>query len=133
ILFQHDVFLFQLTLDVMEIEDIVHDVKSKLEEEDIMLEENDYKGGYAEKYADKFARMKDHSGYRPEIDAVVIDPEGTVGEIIEINDIRIALPKKPIKKEMDWGKRFKQDQFWRRQAPPKDLTVRTAKRHEDYI
>lgn len=119
--------------DVMEIEDIVHDVKSKLEEEDIMLEETDYKGGYAEKYADKFARMKDNSGYRPDIDAVVIDPEGTVGEIVEINDIRIALPKKPIKAEIDWGKRFKQDQFWRRQAPPKDLTVRTAKRHEDYI
>lgn len=66
--------------DVMEIEDIVHDVKSKLEEEDIMLEESDYKGGYAEKYADKFAKMKDRSGYRADIDAVVIDPEGTVGE-----------------------------------------------------
>ena len=57
--------------DVMEIEDIVHDVKSKLEEEDIMLEESDYKGGYAEKYADKFAKMKDRSGYRADIDAVV--------------------------------------------------------------
>ena len=96
-----------------------------------MLEESDYKGGYAEKYADKFAKMKDRSGYRADIDAVVIDPEGTVGEIIEINDIRIALPKKPLKADNDWGKRFRQDQYWRRQAPTRELTSRPAKNHED--
>ena len=63
----------------------------------------------------------------------MIDPEGTVVESIEINDIRIALPKKPLKADIDWGKRFRQDQFWRRQVPPRELTSRTAKKHEDYI
>lgn len=119
--------------DAMEIADIVHDINQKLEEEELAIDENEYRDGYAEKYADKFAKMKDKSGYRTDMDAVVIDPDGTVGQIVVISDLRIALPAKPYHKNIAYGNRTKEDQYWRREAPPADLTIKSARYHEDFI
>jgi hypothetical protein len=119
--------------DVIEIIDSIDDLKRISEEEEIVIGDNDFDGGYAERYADHYAKKKNKSGYREDIDAVVIDPAGTVGDIIEIADIRIALPKKPQRSKIAHENRSKKDQYWRRQDKPKGLGEKTAKRYEQFI
>lgn len=119
--------------DAMEIEDIMHDIKTRLADDEFALSDSEYRGGYAEKYVDKFAKMKNRSGYNKEIDAVVIDPEGTIGEIVTISDLRIALPKKPMKKDIDHHEKKRDEQYWRRKSAPRELNMRSARYHEDFI
>lgn len=119
--------------DTLEIQEHVDELKKIIKEDEIVLREAEFNEGFPEKYADKYINMKNKSGYKSHIDAVVIDPEGTIGEIIEIMDIRIALPKKPARKTILNEKRKKVDQKWRRQPPPKSLTKKSAKGYEDFI
>lgn len=119
--------------DVMEIEEIMHDIKSRLNSDDFALEESEYRGGYAEKYVDKFAKMKNRAGYNKDIDAVIIDPEGSVGEIVVINDLRIALPKPPIRQKIEFWNKSRDEQYWRRKGPPAELNMKSAKNFEEFI
>lgn len=119
--------------DVMEIDNIVHDIQNILADDDITMAETEYKGGYAEKYVDKFEKMKNLSGYDEEQDVVIIDPNGTIGDIIEIEGLRIALPKKPLSHNIDGFSDRKEYQYWRRKTPPRELTVKSARKFEDFI
>jgi len=57
-------------------------------------------------------------GYNVEYDFVVISKTGTIGKIIEIQDLRIALPAEhePYKRS-----KVKADQYWKKQEYPKEL------------
>ena len=60
-------------------------------------------------------------GYNKEHDIVVISKNGTIGEILEIQNLRIALPKVPrqvFKHELNKWVKFEQ---------PKDLTIATCR------
>jgi len=119
--------------DAMEIYEHIDELRKVVSEDEIVLKEVDYNQGYAEIYADKFAKKGSKAKYAPGIDAVIIDPEGTVGDIITISDLRIALPKKPKRLNIANNNRVKAEQYWRRIDPPKALNERSSKGFEDFI
>lgn len=59
-------------------------------------------------------------GYNAEYDVVVISGNGTIGEIIEIQNLKIALPKEP--KEVYSCSDIKHEQMWKKIEYPKDLS-----------
>ena len=58
-------------------------------------------------------------GYNKEFDMVVISKDGTIGDIININDLLIALPSKP--KKIRFEERQDKDQKWARYKVPEEL------------
>ena len=59
-------------------------------------------------------------GYNAEHDIVVISGDGTIGEIIEIQNLKIALPKEP--KEVYSCSDIKHEQMWKKIEYPKELS-----------
>ena len=57
-------------------------------------------------------------GYNKEYDFVVISKDGTIGQIYEIQGLKIAIPEvnEPFKRSKD-----KKEQYWERQEYPKEL------------
>jgi hypothetical protein len=51
-----------------------------------------------------------------------ICPDDTEGEVIEIANLKIQLPKKPAKKNILFHDRPKKDQRWERSELPRDLS-----------
>ena len=51
-------------------------------------------------------------GYNSEYDLVVISKDGTIGEIYQINGLKIALPAQP--KDIYSRSDRKEDQYWKR-------------------
>ena len=71
-------------------------------------------------------------GYDSEFDVVVISKNGTVGEVVEIQGLKIGLPVRPPKKEIMFHKKSKKDQRWDRQPVPK-ITVDNEGDYKEYI
>jgi hypothetical protein len=59
-------------------------------------------------------------GYNPEYDIVIISSDGTIGEIVEIQNLKIALPLKP--KNVHKCSQDKEDQVWTKLEYPKELS-----------
>jgi len=71
------------------------------------------------KYLKKQNRYKKWEyGYNPDYDFVVISKTGQIGQVIEIQNLRIALPaeNEPFKRSKD-----KEKQYWEKQEYPKEL------------
>ncbi|MFA8451749.1 MAG: hypothetical protein ACEPOW_13730 [Bacteroidales bacterium] len=117
----------------------IDELERIVSEDEIVLKDTEFNEGYCEIYADKYTEWGDSkgfsqkAGYDPDLDAVKICPNGTVGEIIVIEGLRIALPKPPPKTKTLFNDKKKKDQYWRRQAPPRTLGKKTAKAHESFI
>lgn len=87
--------------------------------------------------------LLDLSGYNEKV--IGIDPNGTVGEVLDMHGLYIALPKKPLKKNILFNNLPKRQQKWQRLPVPQDLTkIRSMdewyekppefrKRYEPYI
>lgn len=58
-------------------------------------------------------------GYDEEV--IIIDPEGSIGDIESIGDLFIALPKKPSKSKILFSDKPKRDQYWTRIPVPEEL------------
>ena len=58
-------------------------------------------------------------GYNEDYDFIVISKTGQIGQIIEIQNLRIALPAedKPFKRS-----EVKEEQYWEKQEYPKELS-----------
>jgi len=54
--------------------------------------------------------------------AVVVDPRGTHGEVLDIEGLLVALPKKPPKKEILFSEEPRKMQMWRRLDVPQELS-----------
>jgi hypothetical protein len=65
------------------------------------------------------AGLKKIDGYKDFV--VNICPNGTEGEVIELSDVFIQLPKVPAKKDVLFYDKPKSEQFWRRLQVPQDL------------
>lgn len=119
--------------DALDLIDAVNDLRRISEEEEIVIKDNEFNAGYAENYCDRFARTGTKAGYDPTRDIIIIDPKGSVGDILEICDIKIALPKRPLKKTMQNHNKTTKDQYFRRESPPRGLKPKSAKRYEEFI
>tara|TARA_S200002703_G_scaffold37936_3_gene33226 strand:- start:14628 stop:16844 length:2217 start_codon:yes stop_codon:yes gene_type:complete len=72
------------------------------------------------KYLKKQNRLKKWGyGYNPDYDFIVISKTGKIGQVIEIQNLRIALPAtdEPFKRSED-----KKEQYWEKQEYPKELS-----------
>lgn len=119
--------------DADEIMEVISDLRRIVSEQDIVIGNSQFIGGYAETYADALAATPDKSGYDATRDIIIIDPEGTIGETIEISGLRIALPAVPPKKQIPGYDKPKQQQHWQRQPPPRELSPKTARAFEEFI
>ena len=63
--------------------------------------------------------LVDVDGYDDKV--VGIDPNGTVGEVIDLHGLEIALPKKPAKRDILFSDKPKHLQMWERQPMPEEL------------
>ena len=71
------------------------------------------------KFLSKQNRLKKWEyGYNEDYDFIVISKTGEIGQIIEIQNLRIALPKanEPFKRSKN-----KTEQYWEKQEYPKEL------------
>src|SRR5210317_2520966 len=66
------------------------------------------------------AGLKDIEGYDEKV--INICPDDTSGEIIELADLFIQLPKVPAKNKILYHDRPKKDQRWERQEMPTELS-----------
>lgn len=73
------------------------------------------------------------SGYNKKTDSVFICPNDTEGETVEINGLRITLPKKPAIGEIYKRSKNKTYQYWERRERLKGLTPGTQNKFLDYI
>jgi hypothetical protein len=60
-------------------------------------------------------------GYDQKYDMVVISKDGTIGQVVEINSIKIALPKTPESKNIFKSSNKRADQVWEPRILPKSL------------
>ena len=65
------------------------------------------------------AGLVDIEGYDEKV--INICPNDTSGEVIEVADLYIQLPKKPAKNDILFSGNKKEDQYWRRTEMPDDL------------
>tara|TARA_R110000772_G_scaffold50518_4_gene116143 strand:- start:23703 stop:26357 length:2655 start_codon:yes stop_codon:yes gene_type:complete len=103
----------------------------------VMLAEAEFKRGFAEKFAyGEFFPVENYykKWYNEESDAIVIDPKGSRGEIIDLNGLKIQLPLPPRdRKEILYSDKPKRDQYWVREERPKGLTPDNTDPFTDYI
>jgi len=73
-------------------------------------------------------------GYDDEWDVIIVSKDGTLGEIYEINGVKIGLPAIPTDKRkiLNWNKGV-MEQKWSRTKFPKGLTENTKTEHEQFI
>jgi len=121
----------------------IRNINSSLEElrvqissNSLKFKEENYKVGYAERFASQeFYPKKNYfkKWNNPDEEAVMICPKGTRGEIIDIENLKIQLPKVPAKKHILFSKKKKEDQFWSREEMPVGLTPKSAESFTSYI
>lgn len=69
-------------------------------------------------------------GYDKKYDVIIISRDGTLGDIVEISDLKIGLPKKP--KEVYKRSEVKSEQYWEPFEYPKQLQrIRSKKQWEE--
>lgn len=111
-------------------------LKLQLQSNNIDLKTREFKVGYPERFANQeFYPEKDYykEWYSEEHDAIIIDPKGTIGEILILDNLKIALPIPPPKSEILYSNLPKEEQYWRRPEPPAGLNKETQDLHIDYI
>jgi len=101
------------------------------------LKTSDFQVGLSEDHAYKGfhppVKGKYKPGYNKDLDAVVISYDGTVGEIVEVFGLRIALPKAPPKSKLPNHRKRKHLQYWERPETSTELTPENAHLYADEI
>ena len=109
----------------------------QLETGTVNLKIAEFKRGYAEKFA--YGEFYPTDNYykkwkNEEEDAIVIDPRGSRGKIIELDGLKIQLPNPPKdRKKILFHDKPKKEQYWRRTPMPTGLTPDNADTFAEYI
>jgi hypothetical protein len=75
-------------------------------------------------------------GYDPDIDVVIISKNGTLGDIYQIDffDVKIGLPKPPLRRDIKNNEKERHLQYWRRDEMPVGLREDNWKsQHMDWV
>lgn len=100
------------------------------------LGEREFKLGFPERFANQefFPQKNYHKDwYNEKEEAVMLCPNGTKGDIVEIDGLKIQLPKKPKKSEILFSDLPKKEQYWRREEEPDGLTPDSEDAFSEYI
>ncbi|AGO47955.1 hypothetical protein Phi40:1_gp090 [Cellulophaga phage phi40:1] len=122
---------------ITELDSSLIELRHQFETGKVILKEAEFTRGFAEKFAyGEFFPLDNYykKWYNEEEDAVVIDPKGSRGEIIELDGLRVQLPIPPRdRKKIRFHDKKKEDQYWRREELPKGLTPDNAEPFTEYI
>jgi hypothetical protein len=122
---------------INELDSSLVELRVQYESGSVNLKEEEFKRGYAEKYAyGEFFPIQNYykNWYNEEEDAVVIDPKGSRGEIIVLDDLKIQLPHPPRdKSKILFSDLPKKEQYWRREEMPKGLTPDNVQPYAEWI
>ena len=122
---------------IMTLQASVRELNEMVKAGKINFKKREFKRGFPERYADgefypKFNYYK--NWYNEEQDAIVIDPKGSRGKIIVLDDLRIQLPHPPRdRKQILFHDKKKKDQYWRREEMPEGLTMDNTDAYYDWI
>ena len=122
-------YIHQLDTSLMEL-------RIQIEQDKFNLSDREFKVGFPERFANGefFPEENYHTEwYNSDEDAVMICPKGTKGEIIEIEGLRVQLPKKPKKADILFSNLPKKEQYWKREELPDGVNPDTEDAFADYI
>lgn len=114
----------------------IMELRVQLEDDKFQLGEREFKLGFPERFAkgDFFPEENYHKEwYNEKEDAIMICPLGTKGEIIELDGLKVQLPKKPKKSEILFSDLPKKEQYWRREEEPDGLNPDSEDAFAEYI
>ena len=112
------------------------DLRVQIEADKFSLSDREFKLGYPERFArgDFYPIDNYHKQwYNESEDAVMICPHGTKGDVIELDELKIQLPKKPRKSDILFSDLPKKDQYWRRHNEPDGLNPDSEDAFSEYI
>ena len=122
---------------IVEIDASLLELRLQLDADNINLKDNEFKRGYPEKYAagELFPLKNYYKNWLDnENDSVCICPNGTKGEIVNLDGLNITLPKVPDdKKKILFYNKKKKDQYWTRLDVPNGLTPDNEDAYAEYI
>ena len=121
---------------VFNLEKDLRELREKLESDDLSLAEREFTIGYPERFAkgEFFSKDKYHQDwFNQEEDAIRICPFSTSGEIIQLEKLKIQLPKPPKKSEILFSDLPKEEQYWRRLEVPSNITPENCDLWDSYI
>lgn len=122
---------------IVEIDAGLISLRHQLEADILDFKEREFKRGFPEKFANQeFYPEKDYykDWYDEKNDVIKIDPKGTYGEVIVLDNLKIALPVPPKnKKDILFSDLPIEEQYWRRIEPPKGLIPENENMYYDFI
>lgn len=122
---------------IVELDSSLIELRLQLDADNINLKEQEFKRGYPEKFANgELFPTKDYykTWYNEENDSILLDPKGTIGELISVYGLKITLPKPPKnKKEILFSELPKEEQHWRRLNVPNGLNQDSEDAYAEYI
>ena len=113
------------------------DLRNQLDNEDINFTDKEFKIGYPERMAKgEIINTTDFhkNWYNAKEDAIKICPQGSEGEILELQGIKVQLPEVPVSKNnILFSDKPKAEQYWRRTPMPKGLSKENEDEYIEYI
>ena len=114
----------------------LRELRDKLESDDLSLTEREFRVGMPERFGkgEFFPTTNYHKDWYNEVDdAIRICPHSTSGEIVELENLRIQLPKVPKKDKILFYDLPKKEQYWRRTEIPHGITQENKDLWDTYI
>jgi hypothetical protein len=113
------------------------ELRNQVKSGNIDFKSREFMRGYPERFSNQeFYPESDYykEWYNKEEDAIMIDPKGTKGEIIVLDNLKIQLPVPPKdKKQILFSNLPIEEQYWRRTPPPTGLTPENENMYAEYI
>lgn len=120
-----------------QLESNIMELRVQLEADKFSLTDREFKLGFPERYAkgDFFPVENYHQDwYNEQKEAVKICPFGTEGKVIDLDGLKVQLPKPPKdKSKILFSDLPKAEQYWRRQEMPHGLNPDSEEAFTDYI
>ena len=122
---------------IVEIDSSLIELRLQISSENFNLSDKEFKVGFPEKYANGEFYPKSHyhnNWYDEKNDAILIDPKGSKGDMINLDGLNILLPEIPKnKKDILFNKEKKENQYWRRTNLHPGLTPDSVDAYTDFI
>lgn len=113
------------------------DLRNQLDNDDINFTDKEFKIGYPERFAKgEIINTKEFhkDWYNEKEDAIKICPQGSEGDIFELQGIRVQIPEVPVSKNnILFSDKPKSEQHWQRLPVPKGLSKENEEQYVDYI
>ena len=112
-------------------------LERQIETKTLTFKEQEFKPGMPERFANQefFPEKEYYKEWYDELeDAIILDPKGTKGELIELDGLKLFLPIPPkSKKDILFSKLPIEEQYWKRIETPKGLSPENEEEYTDYI